>query len=126
MLPFDALAIDEIARISKGNPRAINALCDSSLLEAFAEGSTTVNTRQVLEAATDLQLISRRQAPLPAAPATATAMRNGRLIAPPIDALEAQGTATSPIRVPDFCTLRPPLIARWAIRLKLAHARGAQ
>ncbi len=135
-LPFADGVVDEIAAVTKGNPRSINAVCDSALLQAFAEGSGTVNAGHIREAARDLQLTPARPASPTFAPANGSA-GNGQLSAPlpaareaiehldHVDDADGVTSMSGPIRVPDFCTLRPPLIARWAIRLRLVHAKGS-
>jgi len=54
--PFSLDALRGVASASRGIPRIINSVCENALLSAFAEGSATVETRHVDEAAADLQL----------------------------------------------------------------------
>jgi general secretion pathway protein A len=55
--PFSPESIVQIAQASQSIPRVINSVCDNALLLAFAEGEKQVDTRHVLEAAADLQLV---------------------------------------------------------------------
>jgi general secretion pathway protein A len=114
-VPFTHDAIEEIALASGGFPRVINAVCDNSLLNAFAEESQTVQLTHVRQSAADLKLFPTVTAPTPST-----------VIAPPeIVTPEKPATATaapaipSPIRVPDFSMQRerPSLLARWAGKL---------
>jgi general secretion pathway protein A len=54
--PFDAGAVGQIARYSRGIPRLVNALCDNALVSIYGKGITAVSADHVLEAARDLQL----------------------------------------------------------------------
>ena len=54
--PFSAQVLAGIGQISQGIPRLINSLCDNSLMEAFADGSATVEARHVAAACRDLHL----------------------------------------------------------------------
>lgn len=47
---FDQSAIDEIAKLSKGNPREINTLCDLCLLIGALTGKARIHLEEVLEA----------------------------------------------------------------------------
>lgn len=47
---FEEYAITEIAKLSKGSPREINAICDISLLTASLSGKKVVTVGDVLEA----------------------------------------------------------------------------
>lgn len=58
-VPFSAEVISVIAEASGGIPRVINALCDNSLLLAFAEGDSVVRKEYVLDAARGLHLSER-------------------------------------------------------------------
>jgi general secretion pathway protein A len=51
--PFTAGAIDEIYRLTSGNPRDICKLCDAVLLRAFVQKSRAVSKDIVLAAASD-------------------------------------------------------------------------
>jgi general secretion pathway protein A len=55
--PFDAEAIANIRKWSKGIPRLINSLCDNALTLAFADEAHKVGAAYVEAAARDLQLI---------------------------------------------------------------------
>jgi general secretion pathway protein A len=69
-LPFTPEAIEDIARASQGIPRIINALCDNSLLAAFAAKSARVLDRHVREAAANMDLgeLPLREEIVPPAP----------------------------------------------------------
>jgi general secretion pathway protein A len=54
---FDEAACDLVYRYSGGVPRLINVLCDTAMLCAFAENSTTVDERLVKAAADELQWV---------------------------------------------------------------------
>jgi general secretion pathway protein A len=126
-LPFATHVIDEIARVTKGVPRSINALCDSVLLLAFAEGIHRVAANHVREAANDLQMLAKPQVPMSAVPVDrefsvkAAGRGNGAVHLTPL--LETTEAVPEPIRIPDFCVPKPPLIARWVGKLKLARQR---
>jgi general secretion pathway protein A len=55
-LPFTSEALTRIAQASRGIPRVINSLCDTSLISAFADRSTRVKEAHVREAVLDLDL----------------------------------------------------------------------
>jgi len=55
-LPFSKEAIEDVAVVSKGIPRVINAVCDNALLAAFAEGSSQVLDKHVRAEAAILDL----------------------------------------------------------------------
>lgn len=55
-LPFSREAIEDVAVVSKGIPRVINAVCDNALLAAFAEGSSQVRDKHVRAEAANLDL----------------------------------------------------------------------
>jgi general secretion pathway protein A len=55
-LPFTSEALTQIAQASRGIPRVINSLCDTSLISAFADGSSRVKEAHVREAVLDLDL----------------------------------------------------------------------
>jgi hypothetical protein len=63
-MPFEPEIIAEIAVISRGNPRVINALCDNALILAFADAKETVSLQHVHDAAADLDLRSLRVHPV--------------------------------------------------------------
>lgn len=83
--PFSPKATAEIAQISGGIPRLINAVCENALTAAFAEGSSVVEPRHVLAAAADLRLIPRPTAVQPA----------GEPAAAPLEPEEFPGEAVS-------------------------------
>jgi general secretion pathway protein A len=113
--PFSPDAVAGIAQASEGVPRVINVLCDGSLIEAFANASSSVEMRHVLAVCQDLQLAgplpkiaSPTQAPFPAA------VVEGPLADPlteetfPMRTLARYGTVTP----------KPSLMARLAGKLR--------
>lgn len=85
--PFNAEAIANIKKWSKGIPRLINSLCDNALTLAFTDGTQTVGATHVETAARDLQLIEKPPALAAAAPkASAASPTNGtaRAAQPPV------------------------------------------
>jgi type II secretory pathway predicted ATPase ExeA len=54
--PFTREALSRIAEVSRGIPRVINSLCDTSLISAFAGKSFRVEASHVWEAVADLDL----------------------------------------------------------------------
>jgi general secretion pathway protein A len=68
--PFDADAISNIRKWSKGIPRLINSLSDNALTLAFTDQAKNVSAAHVEMAARDLQLIEKSPAPSVAAPQT--------------------------------------------------------
>lgn len=55
-LPFEAVALDGIAKWSLGIPRVVNAICDNSLLVAFSDTKHRVGLAEVESACQDLDL----------------------------------------------------------------------
>lgn len=53
--PFSVGAIAGIGQASQGIPRVINILCDNTLMQAFGEGSKSIEVRHVLAACGELQ-----------------------------------------------------------------------
>ena len=68
--PFQAEAITNIRKWSKGIPRLINSLCDNALTSAFTDAAQKVSAAHVETAARDLQLIEKPPAPAVAPPKT--------------------------------------------------------
>ncbi len=62
--PFSLEAVAGIQRASGGVPRVINVVCDNALMQAFADGSASVEVRHVLGACRDLRLATEVPAPL--------------------------------------------------------------
>jgi general secretion pathway protein A len=52
-VPYDELAINEIYRLTGGNPRDMCKLCDATLLRAFADRRKTIDRDTVFAAAPD-------------------------------------------------------------------------
>jgi general secretion pathway protein A len=55
-LPFTPDALRLIAGYSRGIPRVINAICDNALMNAFGDDTRVIESRHILEVASDLQL----------------------------------------------------------------------
>lgn len=55
-LPFGQDAVRLIDKLSRGIPRVINAICDSALLSAFADGTSLVSVQQINSVASDLRM----------------------------------------------------------------------
>lgn len=55
-IPFDEDALEAIGRYAGGIPRLINAICDNSLMMAFAEGAPSVSGATVHTVARELDL----------------------------------------------------------------------
>lgn len=104
--PFSTEAVALIARLSRGIPRVVNAICDNALMLAFADGVSSLGPVHVLTAAKDLRIVPGAQPKaaaepkpvVPAAPSVAT-----------LSTLERYGPAP-----------RPSRLSRWAGRLGLA------
>jgi general secretion pathway protein A len=62
--PFDAEAMTGILRWSRGVPRLVNAICDTSLLMAYGEGIHVVGVNFVRAAATNLMLLDTVEEPV--------------------------------------------------------------
>jgi general secretion pathway protein A len=65
--PFHPEAVARVADYSRGIPRLVNSLCDNALMLAYAEGSSTVGTSYIQEAAKDLDLVDAPGRPIRAA-----------------------------------------------------------
>lgn len=115
--PFTPEAIEGVVRWSAGIPRLINSLCDSALLMAYGDSSSSVGVGYVRDAATNLALISSRAAPsFPPVPMVASA--------PDAD---VSGQKLGPVEVParrntdsDFAELdyEIPAFARYGLARK--------
>jgi general secretion pathway protein A len=87
---FTADALDLVFRLSRGIPRSINLVCDSSLIYGFAEEIAVINSEMVAKAAKQLDLMGIVSAQ-PAAPVSAAAAAgngDGRAIVEGIGNLE--------------------------------------
>ncbi len=62
--PFAPDAIEGLVRWSGGIPRLINSICDSALLMAYGDASSTVSLRSIHDAAMNLALIPSLAAPV--------------------------------------------------------------
>jgi general secretion pathway protein A len=138
-VPFSREAIEEIARVSRGLPRVINAVADNALLLAFAEEVRRVDIAHVRQGATDLQLIMtdgsvveptsdmKDDSGTPkAVPEWAPNLNNGTpavSVEPPRNSEPAvRSDVPSPIRIPEFTANgRPSLLARWAGKLGIGN-----
>jgi|MudIll2142460700_1097286.scaffolds.fasta_scaffold45375_2 general secretion pathway protein A len=87
---FTADAVETVFRLSRGIPRSINLVCDSSLIYGFAEEIAVINSDVVAKAAKQLDLMGLISAqPAAAAPAAAAAGNgDGRAIVEGIGNLE--------------------------------------
>jgi general secretion pathway protein A len=72
---FSDAALRDIARLSAGVPRRINALCHGALLCAYARREPQVSRAAVLQAAGELGLDGRPPSPAPAPPMFGAARR---------------------------------------------------
>jgi general secretion pathway protein A len=80
-LPFSDEAVTLIAKWSKGIPRIINSICDNSLLLGFSDSKRTIQTTEIMDAVTDLDLGAPPRA-LEAAPPVLRADVASRVQAP--------------------------------------------
>jgi general secretion pathway protein A len=97
--PFTQEAIERIERYSRGIPRIINAICDSSLMQAFADESRSVTAEHVDAAAEDLRFLVKSAEPSLSLAEAAAAVRTTRASQP------APAPRVKPISVPTFTTL---------------------
>lgn len=81
--PFSAEAVAGIAKASNCIPRMINSLCDNALIQALADGKSTVSRDHVRAAAVDLQLAQKPRPKISVEPPTAPA-DEGSVISVPI------------------------------------------
>jgi len=58
--PFQPDAVTRIAQYSRGIPRLVNVLCDNALMLAYGEGQKSIGVAQIVEVATDLDLLDIR------------------------------------------------------------------
>lgn len=131
-VPFDAEALEGIARWSGGLPRLINAICDNALLAAYGEGADTVRTEHVRTAAADLDLPRR----LPHAQELSTPP--GAMPRPPVRRLLAEEEAEEEmdaqpappvhravsLSFAGAASVKPTLFGRWAGRLGWTQQNG--
>jgi general secretion pathway protein A len=129
--PFTPTALDHVRRWSRGIPRLINAICDTSLTEAFADASASVTEKHVDAAASDLRLMDkpaaghdakRAVAASAAAPARVAAPAMATAPAKPMkrEAVAAPAMATAavkPIKAEPHNPVRRSLFFRWAVKL---------
>ena len=113
--PFSASAIAGIGQASQGIPRVVNVLCDNTLMQAYGEGSASVELRHVAAVCRELQFdqpLPRFDQPLPI----------GEAVAPvPVPAAEAVGVeapATKTQEIPASVAAKPSLWARFASKLR--------
>jgi general secretion pathway protein A len=72
--PFEADALQQIARLSKGIPRVINVICDNALTLGFADDKRMITSAHVAKACVDLHLNGDAvRAPVPVKPSAAAA-----------------------------------------------------
>ena len=55
-------ALREIYKVTGGTPRLINSVCDSALLQGFAQGKRTLDASVIREVARDMELIPEAEA----------------------------------------------------------------
>lgn len=116
-LPFTKEAIAAITHYSRGIPRVINAICDASLVGAFAAEKHSVEAAQIDSVAKDLCLT----------PSSATARS---IVAPEPAIAKPEPSVVSPGPEPAIQMLerympvpsKRPMLARWATRLGLGGA----
>lgn len=109
--PFSAEAIQCIARVSRGIPRTINVICDNAMMQAFGEGSPSVELRHVSSVCADLCL--REPASSQIAPAP---------LAPPV--LVSQPASDYPLKTLErysAATQKSSLLAKFAGKLGFTH-----
>ena len=109
--PFHSDAVTRIAQWSRGIPRLINVLCDNALMLAYGEGTRNIGTTEIMEVASDLDLLDSRGRTPRAVQSQAAAdqtgvERNGRMAVavngvsnPPVHRT-LNGTASGPVTVP--------------------------
>lgn len=116
--PFAPEAIEHIQRWSKGIPRLINALCDNSLTQAFADESRIVSARHVDSAAEDLLLVEKpARAPL--------SVPQGTSARAPLAAAAVASAPPAVTSVPPPVTSVPPAVSPVpAVNGKPAFAPG--
>ena len=98
--PFEPDALALIAECSRGIPRLVNALCDNALMLGFAESKKSIGRAQILESASDLDLLNergRRSLAMAGAPVI-THPASGKTTSAGVRALEVNGNGG---RVPD-------------------------
>jgi general secretion pathway protein A len=129
-LPFSPDGVHLIDKLSRGLPRVINAICDSALLRAFADGTTRVSVEQIASVAVDLRLSpAREQGTEPSEPAPAAAPPGdaavepdlGELIIPPPPPLADMGTSAFPTLERYSALDDRPRAARFAERFGLKY-----
>jgi len=146
--PFTAEAVAHIGKASRGVPRVINVICDNALIQAFGEGSTSVEARHVVSVCQDLCFVKpapqevfqmEALAPVPAAE-TAAPIPAGKALAPmPAEARGAMrtGETLEPMLAVEGYSMKtleryatkashPSLLARAASKLRLARIRRAE
>ena len=94
--PFTDEALHEIAHKTRGYPRVINAVCDNSLLLAFAANSRQVELGHVRQALEELQIGTARMRLTPP-----VIRKSGSV---PAEVPAPPAAVPSPIRVPEFQT----------------------
>jgi general secretion pathway protein A len=115
-LPFLPETYTEIAHYSRGIPRVINAICDNSLLAAFAARQSKVGVHHIREACQDLWIIGK-DAPPVNGHKTESPFRNE------LAATQPQPEAPrAPIRIlTAYAEDNPSRWSKWMARLRPAH-----
>jgi general secretion pathway protein A len=113
--PFSPDAFAAIRQASQGVPRVINVICDNALVQAFADGSASVELRHVLSACRDMRLLKDVPRSVPAAEAPA----------PPVSAAESYPVAgPDPMKTLEryrTTPARPSLVSRLASKLGITQ-----
>ena len=128
-LPFDEGAIQAIGKASRGLPRGINALCDNALILAYGSGDARVTAVHAQQAIRELDLV-REEESQPASKVNGVPQPEKQNGLNPVAASETlRLPPPTGVIVPlELKTLqryspkerKPPLLMRWAGRLKLA------
>jgi general secretion pathway protein A len=122
--PFESGSVRAITDLSKGVPRVINALCDKTLLWAFADSTRSVDLKIVHAVAADLRLLSKTAGAVSAAAVSGPAVFSPAAFSP--DPLEIPRAAED-LRADDLragedvphvngSALKTPFPTRWAER----------
>jgi general secretion pathway protein A len=117
--PFSIGALEEIARLSKGIPRVINALCDNALMRTYGHAEFEVAGEDVVSVARELDLMDTVVMPVPLEPPPMDTLP--LTVAPP-PVLTRGGLKTLERHSPP--QPRPSFFGRWGLRLGRANGNG--
>src|SRR5258708_6851651 len=106
-LPFTPEALRLIAGYSRGIPRVINAICDNSLMNAFGDDTRVIESRHIVEVASDLQLKVNGNGNLLVSPGAGFNLPPAKVSADPPPVLAGLRPLTAPPPI-----ARPPPIDR--------------